>query len=243
MRGPRLGSLAVRDADARELMDDPGCDPAMLARTYARFGLVNAFVSGQRTSYRHWIRPRRRLGSRGLRVLDVGTGGGDLPERLARWAAADGFDVEVVGIDPDERAISFARRRPPVPGVRFEQATTRELAERGERFDVVVSNHVLHHLDGRELGALLADSERLARPGGVVVHGDIERSRWGYAGFAAGTWPFRRNLLRGCYIRPDGLTSIRRSHTARELAPVLPAGWAVRRGFPSRLEVVWRAPA
>ena len=51
-----------------------------------------------------------------------------------------------------------------------------ELADAGERFDVVLSNHVLHHLDGPRLGALLADSERLLAPGGVAVHGDIARS-------------------------------------------------------------------
>ncbi len=107
---------------------------------------------------------------------------------------------------------------------------------------MVTSNHVLHHLDGRQLGALLADSERLAGDGGIAVHGDIERTRLGYVGFALGTLPFERNLFAGSYIRPDGLTSIRRSHTAAELAAVLPAGWRVRRGIPSRLEVVWGAP-
>jgi len=114
-----------------------------------------------------------------------------------------------------------------------------ELADAGERFEVVTSNHVLHHLDGRQFGALLADSERLASGGGVAVHADIERTRYGYAGFALGTLPFSRNLLAGSYIRADGLTSIRRSHTAAELAAVLPPGWRVRRGIPSRLEVVW----
>ena len=104
---------------------------------------------------------------------------------------------------------------------------------------MVTSNHVLHHLEGRAFGALLADSERLAGDGGIVVHGDIERTRLGYAAFALGTLPFERNLLAGSYIRADGLTSIRRSHTAAELAVALPPGWRVRRGFPSRLEVIW----
>ena len=116
---------------------------------------------------------------------------------------------------------------------------TGDLVEAGERFQIVLSNHVLHHLDGRETGALLADCERLVGPGGIAVLGDIERSRWGYAGFWLGTLPFAGNLLAGTYIRGDGLASIRRSHTAAELAGVLPPGWRVRRAFPSRLEVAW----
>ncbi|WP_308797628.1 methyltransferase domain-containing protein [Agromyces silvae] len=243
--GASRRGLAARDDAARELMDDPACDPAMLERTYERFGLVNAVVSGQRAVYRSWIRPRLRrraaVGDIG-RLLDVGTGGADLPRRLLRWAHADGLPLEIVAIDPDERAIDFARRRPPMPGLELRGVSTRELVTAGDWFDVVTSNHVLHHLDGRELGALLADSERLVAPGGVAVHGDIERTRHGYAAFWLGTLPFEPNLLRGSFIRPDGLTSIRRSHTAAELAAALPPGWRVRRGFPSRLEVVWEAP-
>lgn len=232
--------LARRDDAAVELMDDPGADLGMLWRTYDRFRLVNRFVSNQRAVYRRWIRPRLSP-TRTRRVLDIGTGGSDLPRAMLAWAHREGLRLEVTAIDPDARAIAWARRRPPLPGLVLRQATSRELADAGERFDVVTSNHVLHHLDGRELGALLADSERLARDGGVAVHGDIERSRLGYALFALGTLPFARNLLAGSYIRADGLTSIRRSHTAAEFAAVLPSGWRVRRGFPSRLEVVWGA--
>lgn len=243
--GQRRPGLAARDDEARELMDDPGCDLAMLERTYERFGLVNAVVSGQRAVYRRWIRPRLRrraaVGDVG-RMLDVGTGGADLPHRMLRWARSDGLPLEVVAIDPDERSIDFARRRPPVPGLELRAVSTRELVAAGDWFDVVTSNHVLHHLDGRELGALLVDSERLVAPGGVAVHGDIERTRYGYAAFWLGTLPFQPNLLRGSFIRPDGLTSIRRSHTAAELAAALPPDWRVRRAMPSRLEVVWEAP-
>lgn len=223
-------------------MDDPGADLGMLWRTYDRFRLVNRFVSNQRAVYRRWVRPRLSS-TRTRRVLDIGTGGADLPRAMLAWARGEGLRLEVTAIDPDERAIAWARRQPAQPGLVLRQVTSRELADAGERFDVVTSNHVLHHLDGHEFGALLADSERLVRGGGLVVHGDIERSRLGYALFALGTLPFARNLLAGSYIRADGLTSIRRSHTAAELAAVLPAGWRVRRGFPSRLEVVWGADA
>jgi len=238
-----LAGLAVRDDRAREQMDDPAADPDMLDKTYARFRLVNAVVSGERAVYRQWVRPRLSAGW-GTRLLDVGTGSADLPRRLLRWARADRLRLEVTAIDPDPRAIAWASEQPPVPGLTLRRAMSGDLADAGERFDIVVSNHVLHHLDGREIGALLADSERLLRPGGIAVHGDIERTRLGYLGFALGTLPFAGNLLEGTYIRTDGLTSIRRSHTAAELASGwLPPGWRVRRAFPSRLELIRGANA
>jgi 2-polyprenyl-3-methyl-5-hydroxy-6-metoxy-1,4-benzoquinol methylase len=232
--------LGARDAEAVELMDDPAADPRMLERTYERFRLVNAMVSNQRAVYRRWIRPRLSPTAT-RRVLDIGTGGADLPRALLRWARADGLRLEVTAIDPDSRALDWVLRQPAVPGLLLRRVTSDELAWAGERYDIVTSNHVLHHLDGGAFGALLADSEHLAVDGGLAVHGDIERTRLGYVGFALGTLPFERNLLAGSYIRADGLTSIRRSHTAPELAAALPPGWRVRRGFPSRLEVVWGA--
>ena len=63
----------------------------------------------------------------GLRVLDVGTGGADLPRSLARWAARRGARVEVLGIDPEPRAIAYARALPPVEGVALRQAATGDL--------------------------------------------------------------------------------------------------------------------
>jgi 2-polyprenyl-3-methyl-5-hydroxy-6-metoxy-1,4-benzoquinol methylase len=235
------GFLAERDETATELMDEPNGDVAKLERTYERFRLINAVVSNQRAVYRRWIRPCLSA-TEVRRVLDIGTGGADLPRALLRWARADGLRLEVTAIDPDERALDWALRQPAEPGLVLRRVSSADLARAGERFDVVTSNHVLHHLDGRQFGALLADSERLAGDGGIAVHGDIERTRLGYVGFALGTLPFERNLFAGSYIRADGLTSIRRSHTAAELAAALPRGWRVRRGIPSRLEVIWGAP-
>jgi 2-polyprenyl-3-methyl-5-hydroxy-6-metoxy-1,4-benzoquinol methylase len=235
-----LRALRVRDADAREAMDDPSCDPAMLARTYARFDLVNAVVSGRRALYRRWVLPRLRAGD-AVRLLDVGTGGADLPRRLLRWAEREQGSLEIVAIDPDPRAIAYASGLPPVPGLELRRTTTRELVAAGERFDVVVSGHVLHHLSAPELGALLSDSEHLLARHGVAVHGDIARSAFAHVAFAAATLPFARTLLRDSFIRADGLASIRRSHTAAELEPAVPPGWRVRRGQPSRLELVWTA--
>jgi 2-polyprenyl-3-methyl-5-hydroxy-6-metoxy-1,4-benzoquinol methylase len=126
--------LRRRDPDAHEQMDDPRADPVTLARTFARFAPVNAVVSGRGAVYRRWIRPRLRARARGaapLRVLDVGTGGGDLPRALLRLAARDGLALAVLAIDPDPRAIAAARARPPMAGLELAQTTTGALAEAG----------------------------------------------------------------------------------------------------------------
>ena len=228
-------SLRVRAHGAAEIMDSLLCDPAMLTRTYQDFRVVNAVVSGWRGIYRRSIRPALSTTTE-MTLLDVGSGGGDVSRALARWALRDGFRLRVTGIDPDARAHDFATSQPHIDGLSFRRALSSELVEEGARFDFVVSNHVLHHLSVDELTGLLADSEQLARR--RVLHADLERSNVAYLGFAAATRPF----FRRSYIRPDGLTSIRRSYTAPELRAAVPAGWTVSRGLPSRLVLSWDRP-
>jgi 2-polyprenyl-3-methyl-5-hydroxy-6-metoxy-1,4-benzoquinol methylase len=228
-------SLRVRAQDAVEIMDSPLCDPVRLTRTYRDFRVVNAVVSGWRQIYRRSIRPALSTTTE-TTLLDVGSGGGDVSRSLARWAARDGLRLTVTGIDPDARAHVFATGRPMVAGLSFRRALSSELVAEGARFDFVISNHVLHHLRAAELNGLLGDSQALARR--RVVHADLERSTLAYLGFGLATRPF----FRQSYIRPDGLTSIRRSYTAGELRAAAPAGWTVTRGRPSRLVLSWEAP-
>ncbi|WP_346927029.1 class I SAM-dependent methyltransferase [uncultured Arthrobacter sp.] len=218
--------LRERAAHAVEEMDLPGCDPDKLDRTYAQFALVNRAVSGWRGIYLSQLRPRLRRGNPAT-LLDIGCGGGDVPVMLSRWAARDGFRLEITAIDPDPRASRFAAERHQDVGVTFRQATAADLLAEGSSFDVVVSNHVLHHLAENELPVFLAESARLCH--GTVIHNDLRRSPAAYALFFAGALPFT-----GSYIRQDGLTSIRRSYTAAELQAAAPPGWNVRRRTPFR---------
>ncbi|ROP74306.1 methyltransferase domain-containing protein [Curtobacterium sp. PhB115] len=219
--------LRTRALDLTELMDDPDCDPRALARTFRRFALVNALVSGWRAVWRTHVVPALPVNGRG-RVLDLGCGGGDLARAIARWAASDGFDVEVVGVDPDARAIQAANRRAP-HGVTFRQRSSGDLVAAGERFDVVVSNHVLHHLGDQERSGFLADSEALAS--GRSLHSDIRRSPEAYRAYALAS-PL---VAAGTFVRVDGLRSIRRSFTLAELRDTLPDGWRAERAAPHRV--------
>lgn len=234
-----IADLSSRAVHARERMDAADADLSMLERTYARFGLVNAVVSGARALYRREVRPRAQ--SRSLRILDIGSGGGDLTRALAGRLRRDGLDAQITAVDTDPRAVRWARQHDDTGRVIWRCASSSELVHEGDEFDVILSNHVLHHLTAADLAGLLGDSQMLTAPHGVVIHSDIARSRAAYLLFAAATAPFAWNLLAGSFIRPDGLTSIRRSYTAAELAETAPAGWRVGERMPARLLLRWEA--
>lgn len=232
----RVVDLSRRETGLVELMDADDADPEMLARTYALFRFVNAVVSGRAGALRRTI--ASRTGRDPIRVLDIGCGGGDIARYVARRLRRGGHPAEVVGADIDPRAVRWASDADGEGLVRWRCLSSSDLVTEGERFDVVLSNHVLHHLTASQLGALLADSERLMAPGGIAVHSDIARSRIAYALFDALTRPLAGTLLKGSFIREDGMLSIRRSYAAAELAAAAPPGWRVERRAPSRLLLV-----
>ncbi len=216
--------MRQRASGATELMDAADCDPAKLERTYRQFGLVNRLFSGWRRLYVQELRPL--LSARTVTtVLDIGSGGGDLARQLSTWARRDRLLLDVTGIDPDSRAYSFAAGRPHHPSIRFVRADSADLVRAGRTFDVVISNHVIHHLQPADLPRFLTDSQALARR--LCLHNDLRRSAAAYGLFSLAALPFL-----GSFIRPDGMVSIRRSYTTAELAAAAPPGWHVLRHPP-----------
>lgn len=99
----------------------------------------------------------------------------------------------------------------------------------GERYDMVISNHLLHHLTGKKMQTLLYQAKQLSKK--QVLFNDIERSDAAYGLFSLFSWP----LSIGSFIAEDGLTSIKRSYTRQELRSRIPEGWRVEPMFPFRL--------
>lgn len=219
MRQPLLPpDLSVRRPETPEHMDVPDCDLDALHRTYRGFGLVNPVVAGWQLTYRSLIRP-----------LLAAQGGGALRGSTRPFTA----------LEPDARAHAWVTGRRPVPGMENRRGTSGDLVREGRRFDVVLSNHLLHHLGPGELDAVLADSEALALR--RAVHSDIRRSPVAYTLFSAGAG-LATPLFPGSFIRADGLASTRRSYTPAELAAVLRPGWRVRAQVPWRNLAVWTWP-
>jgi|SRR5680860_6551 len=221
--------LGHRDADAHEIMDDPNCDAQTLHNTYRQFRYVNA-ISRSKWIYQRWVRPAMKANrAQTHSLLDIGFGGGDIVFQMARWAEQDDLKLNATGVELDSRALAYVRTLQWPRNVSFRVADVHNLAASGERFDFVISNHMLHHLNQRQFGEMLTSAATVSKR--FVLFIDLRRSDMAYLLFAAGTRP----LFRNSYIHHDGLASLRRSYTFNELKQITPPGWKVRRLFPFRL--------
>lgn len=220
--------LNHRDTESMEWMDDPDCSTKELFNTYRQFSTINAMISGWKHIYRTRIKPRVDS-KNSISVLDIGFGGGDIPLKLAKWARADNIKMEITAIETDPRAIQFVDTIDTPNNISFEHISSSGLLKNRKRFDIVISNHLLHHLRPPEFDTLLAEAKKLSTK--AVFFSDIERSDIGYVLFNL----FARPVFRSSFITHDGLTSIKRSYTLQELRQAVPADWNVERKVPFRL--------
>ena len=122
----------------------------------------------------HQINPARLLfverfvDLSGLRVLDVGCGGGILSEALAERGAS------VLGIDLAESALQAAEAHRAGQAVEYRLESSRETAARGEVFDVVTCMEMLEHV--ADPAAVLRDIHALLKPGGWAFFSTINRT-------------------------------------------------------------------
>jgi len=106
----------------------------------------------------------------GLRILDVGCGGGLISEALAKRGAM------VTGVDASAMSIEVARRHAQQSGlsVDYRHCLAGELLAEDERFDVVINAEVVEHVPDQ--AALINDCARLVKPSGTLVLATLNRT-------------------------------------------------------------------
>lgn len=169
----------VTTADQREIdnfaaLSDQWWDPAgpmapLHAFTPIRIDYILANIE------RFWPVAARAEASRaqpltGLRILDIGCGGGLLAEPMARLGGS------VTGTDVTEAAITAAALHASQNGldIDYQCCTAETLASSGARFDVIYASEVIEHVADR--GLFIEAIARMLQPQGVVIITTINRS-------------------------------------------------------------------
>ncbi|MCT4608255.1 MAG: bifunctional 2-polyprenyl-6-hydroxyphenol methylase/3-demethylubiquinol 3-O-methyltransferase UbiG [Pelagimonas sp.] len=140
----------------------------------------------------------------GLRILDIGCGGGLLCEPMARLGA------EIIGVDAAERNIPVAQAHAAQSELQidYRHTTAEAMAEAGEQFDVVLNMEVIEHVADPQ--AYLNACHDLLKPGGLHLCSTINRNPKSFAVAIVGAEYVMRWLPKGThewhkFITPDEL--------------------------------------
>jgi 2-polyprenyl-6-hydroxyphenyl methylase/3-demethylubiquinone-9 3-methyltransferase len=179
-------------------------DPAGPFRPLHRFNPTRLAYIRERL-LAHFGRDERSVAPfRGLRLLDIGCGGGLVAEPMARLGFA------VTGIDAARENVEAARAHASEIGlpIEYRLAAAEELAAAGEQFDAVLGLEIVEHVADRD--AFLAAAAALVRPGGAAIFATLNRTPKAWALAIVGAEYVLRWLPAGThdwskFVRPSEL--------------------------------------
>lgn len=216
-----------RIAETTELLDGP-LDPSLLPGNLDDLARFNGHGSELSWALLRRLEPSATK----VALLDVGTGGADVPRYLLHEANAGGLDLTVTATDVRPEIVSEARRRSEgVANLDIQLARADRLDFADDAFDVVHSSLLMHHLEPQAAVMLLREMRRVARRGVIVNDLDRRRSWWLLAqilGLVA---------TRNAYTRNDAPLSVARAYRADEITAMAAAAGL------REIERLWARPA
>ncbi len=199
------GEIAKFEAMAAEWWDENGKFKPLHMLNPCRLDYITSQIAGE--FGRDLKQP---VPFEGLRILDIGCGGGLLSEPMARLGA------DVVGADAAERNIPVARIHAEQSGLKidYRHTTAEALADAGEQFDVVLNMEVVEHV-ASPIDYLTA-CRKLLKPGGLHLCSTINRNPKSYMMAIIGAEHIMRWLPKGThewskFITPDELYDLLRN--------------------------------
>lgn len=193
-------------------MDDPALDQDLHGAALDGLARINRFSRSACLVWDPIKALARKQGLSQLSLLDIATGGGDLPIKLCQLAVKHGLDLRVTAIDKHPTALEVARRRAGCAGVSINFRECDALSDTWlKEFDVVTCSLFLHHLRNEQVLTLVKKMATTARR--LIVINDLARSAAGYLT----AWVATRLLSRSAIVHTDGPLSVKAAFTPSEM--------------------------
>src|SRR3989442_12381313 len=226
----------MRRGGTAQILDTDECSPADLQASLRDLGLINRWFGGVSTTQSMTERVARVTGKQHFSLLDVASGSGEVPLRVAEKLSRRGITLDITLLDRAPSHLSRDRRSLVGDGL--------ALPFRDGAFDLVSCNLFAHHLGPEDLGGFVKEALRVSRC--AMLINDLVRHPLHlalvYAGFP---------LMRSRISRLDGVASVRRAYVPDEIRQIVSSAF---RGEAPPVEIsghylfrmgviVWKRPA
>jgi len=222
-----------------EIIDQPGLDIDRHRHALRGLERINAWSGSVRLFWPALRALALRQAPRPVRVLDVGSGGGDVLRKLRRRAARAGLSMVLEGCDRSAAAVTFAQERAAAAGadLRFFAADALQQDLPGD-YDAVVCSLFLHHFNDEQAVIVLRRMAAASRD--LVLINDLRRCFAGWLlAHTAG-----RVLTTSPVVHVDGPRSVAAAWTRAEILALAQragmAGATYRAYWPCRFLLSWK---
>ncbi len=223
-----------------EIMDDPALEAGLHGHALKGLQRINV-LSGVVDGIFNWLADLSKEKKGSLKVLDLATGGGDIPVALAKKAQQQGLPLEISACDKSATAVEHARlsARQKNLNVHFFQFDVLKDELSGEH-DVLLCNLFLHHLSILQTFGFLKKISKAARQ--AVLVNDLQRCWPGWI-LASSVPPL---LTTSEIVHRDGVQSVRAAYSLREIKRIAERsgleGAQIKRIWPFRYQLAWKKP-
>jgi len=230
--------------DQDELMDDFSIQDERLTDALEQLRPINQLLGGYATTMEvlaPFLKTRAQA-NQTTRILDIGTGIGDFPEYILRWAAAQfpAINVEIVAIDANPVTVDYAckalqkRLSPELQAkIKVEVADALALPYADDEFDVAIAAMFLHHFAHENAVQIVRSMQRISKQG--ILINDLHRHPLAYYGIYALT----RLLPAVQMVRHDAPLSVLRGFKSSELKNIATAAELINFSLKWRYAFRW----
>ncbi|MBT8284150.1 MAG: methyltransferase domain-containing protein [Flavobacteriaceae bacterium] len=195
-----------------ELMDDLTLDQSQIKAVLADINKANRLLGGNRITLKAIQRLANKFPRTKYRIVDMGCGDGSMLREVAAFCAGLGINVELTGIDLNEKSLQIARQKSkPYNNISYFKGDILDLNAQELHCDILLCTLTLHHFHEKEIELFITKFAELARIG--VIVNDLERNKIAYQLFKIFAAVFMKTEI----ARQDGLTSIRSGFLKKDM--------------------------
>jgi 2-polyprenyl-3-methyl-5-hydroxy-6-metoxy-1,4-benzoquinol methylase len=228
-----LGFAVLARHRVPEIMDDPSLAADLHHDALTGVARLNSASFAESLIWQAIDNLAKQMPGKQIALLDIATGGGDIPIKLFQLARRKNIRLEIEACDISETALSKAREnaRLAKADIKFFQACA--LSSTFQRsYDVVVTNLFTHHLDPENVIVLM--NRMKAHADRLVLIDDLSRSSINY-----GLIYIASRIFSNCaVVHHDGPASVRAAYTQEEMLEMAKqaglSGARIKRHFPCR---------